>query len=161
VVVDNKSMVACFMKTWSGGKSNGSITNLSLSLYLFLHSATYDVQDAKIRGGAENISIQCVFAPGSQARGCHMKIRKTTVQVNKTRSGNLTEEQIVTGLTPGSYEVLIFDWEEDGSIATTPSHLDHVHLTGPADSSTPTSVSTTTGRRFLRRTVPITTIATK
>ena len=39
-----------------------------------------------------------------------MKIRNTTVQINKTRSGNLTEEQIVTGLTPSSYEVLIFDY---------------------------------------------------
>jgi len=119
------------------------------------------VQDAVIHVGGENISIQCIFARGSYARGCHVKIGNTTIPIMKPSDANRTVNKTMTGLTPGSYEVLIFDWEEDGSIATTPSHLDHVHLTGPADSSTPTSVSTTTGRRFLRRTVPITTIATK
>ena len=89
-----------------------------------------------------------------------MKIRNTAIQTNITRSGNQTEEEIVTGLAPGSYKIQIFDWEEDGSIATTSSHQDHVQVTGMVDSSTPTSVTTTAGRRVWRCVVPITTIAT-
>ena len=76
--------------------------------------------------------IQCVFAPGSQARGCRVEIRTSSIQMNITRSGSPlshTAEQTVTGLTPGSYEVFIFDWERDGSFASTPSYVGHVSLT--------------------------------
>ena len=64
-------------------------------------------------------------------------ITNIPIQVSITRSGNHTAKEIVTGLAPGSYEVRIFDWEEDGSIATTSSHQDHVQVT---------SVPTTAGR---------------
>ena len=98
------------------------------------HSATYDVQDVELHSGRENMSIQCVFASGSQARGCHLEIRNSSIQRNITRSGSpLSQiaEQTVTGLTPGSYEVFIFDWERDGSVASTSSYVGHVNVTGP------------------------------
>ena len=131
----------------------------------YKHSATYDVQYVKLHGGRENISIQCVFASGSQAGGCHVEIRNsstekiTSFSMNMTRSGNPlshTAEQTVTGLAPGSYEAFIFDWERDGSLSSTPSYVGHVNVTAfdlEVDTSTTSAPPTTRSR--------IVTIATK
>ena len=102
------------------------------SLTCSTNSATYDVQNVELHAGRENITIQCVFASGSQARGCHVEIRNSSIQMNIMRSGSPlshTAEQTVTGLTPGSYEVFIFDWERDGSLSSTPSYVGHVNVT--------------------------------
>jgi len=66
-------------------------------------------------------------------------IRNSSIQINVTRSGNPlshTAEQTVTGLIPGSYEVLIFDWESDGSFSSTPSFVGHAAIGEFADSFT-------------------------
>ena len=100
--------------------------------YSHTHSATYDVQDVELHGGRENISIQCVFASGSQARGCHVEIQNSSIQMNIMRSSSPQSqiaEQTVTGLTTGSYEVFIFDWERDGSVASTPSYVGNATVT--------------------------------
>ena len=97
--------------------------------------ATYDVQHVKLRDRGGNLSIQCVFASGSQAQGCHVEIRNSSIEVNITRSGRPLS---VTGLAQGSYEVLIYDWESDGSLSSTPSYTAHTNVSGPA---LPTSVS--------------------
>jgi len=103
--------------------------------YIIPHLATYDVQGAEIYGGIGTISIWCLFAPGSQAKGCHVEIGKTAIRINVPRlSGDpplQTAEQTVIDITPGSYAVLIFDWERDGSFSSTPSYVDHVNVTGP------------------------------
>ena len=94
------------------------------------------MQDVELYGGRENITIQCMFALGSQATGCHVEIRNPSIQMNITRSGSpLSQiaEQTVTGLTPSSYEVFIFDWERDGSVASTPSYVGHVNVTEQPD----------------------------
>ena len=112
-------------------------------------------------GGGENISINCVFASGSQARGCYVEIRNsstekiTSFSMNMTRSGNPlshTAEQTVTGLTLGSYEVFIFDWERDGSLSSTPSYVSHVNVTAfdlEVDTSTTSAPPTTTTSRIV------------
>ena len=132
----------------------------------YKHSATYDVQYVELHGGRENISIQCVFASGSQAGGCHVEIRNsstekiTSFSMNITRSGSPlsdSAEQTVTGFAPGSYEVLIFDWERDGSLSSTPSYVGHVNVTAfdlEVDTSTTSAPPTTTTSRIV-------TIATK
>ena len=114
------------------------------------HSATFDVQDVKLHGGTRNISIRCVFASGSQARGCHVEIRNSSIQRNIARRQS---EQTVAGLTPGSYEVFVFDWESDDTFPSTPSYVGHIivtnHLThvniSEVDNPT-TSILLTTGR---------------
>ena len=77
-----------------------------------------------------------------------MEIRNSSIQRNITRSGSPlsnTAEQTVYGLTPGSYEVLIFDWERDGTFASTPSHMSLVNVTEP-DSIISTTTTATTGK---------------
>ena len=90
-----------------------TMTVMSLS---HKNSATYDVQDAQLHGGRENISIQCVFASGSQARGSHVKISNSSVQININRNGDSqshTPEQTVTVLAPERlYEVFILTGRE-------------------------------------------------
>ena len=112
------------------------------------HSATYDVQGVKLNGGGRNISIQCVFASGSQARGCHVEIRNSSIQMNIMRSDNplsYTAEQTIGGLTPGSYEVFVFDWESDDTFPSVPSYVGHVNVTERTISTT-SFPQTTTGR---------------
>ena len=82
-----------------------------------------------------------------------MEIRNSFIQVYITRSGNplsQTAEQTVPALNPGSYEVLIFDWERDGSVASTPSYVGHVNITSPEPAVFTTSAppTKTTGRRI-------------
>ena len=63
-----------------------------------------------------------------------MEIRNSSIQMNITRSGSPlshTAEQTVIGLTPGSYEVRVFDWEGDGSLSSIPSYVGHVNVTEP------------------------------
>ena len=124
-----------------------TMTIISLS---HKHSATYDVQDAELHGGRANISIQCVFAFGSQARGCHVEISNSSVQININRNGDSqshTPEQTVTVPAPERlYEVFIFDWERDGSVASSPSYVGHVNVSAPEVLS---SVPPTTGKLLL------------
>ena len=128
------------------------------------HLATYDVQDAKICGERGSIFIKCVFASGSQARGCHVEIRHASMNITRNitvlRSGSPlshTAEETVNRLVSGSYEVFIFDLERDGVVTSTPSYEDIATVTGilTINSSAlpmPTTVtepdpSPTTGRR--------------
>ena len=141
------------------------------------HSATYDVQDVEICDERGNIFIRCVFAFGSQARGCQVVIRHALMNItrNITRSGNPlyhTVEETVNRLILGSYEVLIFDIERNGLVASTPSYVSNITVTGiltinpsEVDSSSALPVtktvtepdsSPTTGRRTM-----IVTTATK
>ena len=73
----------------------------------------------------------------------------TNSAMNITRSGSqqsYTAEQTMTGLTQGSYEVLIYDWESDGSIASTPSYEGHVSVNKPAYVTTSVSPTKTPSR---------------
>ena len=47
--------------------------------------------------------------------------------MNISRSDD-SQSQTVT-IAPGSYEVLIFDWEKNGSVASTPSYVGRVNVT--------------------------------
>ena len=89
--------------------------------FYFLFLATFDVQktDVKKEGGALNVT--CVFASGSQARGCFIVIwvvsdgpsysKSTEARRIKLDGGELQRDASVSfmGLKAGTYSVLIFD----------------------------------------------------
>ena len=78
-----------------------------------------------------------------------MEIRNSSIQINIARSGSpLSQiaEQTMTGLTTGSYEVFIFDWERDGSVASMPLYMANVNVTEHAIFTTSFPQTTTTGR---------------
>ena len=80
-----------------------------------------------------------------------MEIRNSSIQMNILRSGSPLSQiakETVTDLTPGTYKVFIFDWERDGSVASTPSYVGHVNVTGinhEVDTATTSAFPTTTG----------------
>ena len=144
------SPIFTFSFTYCMSEKQNRTYHISSNYFSVTHSATYDVQDVELQVGGENISIQCVFASGSQARGCYVEIRNISLNItmNITRSGSPLSQiakQTVTGLTPGSYEVFIFDWESDDSVASTPSY---VIVTDTATVGTTSTTSTTKGRRI-------------
>ena len=71
-----------------------------------------------------DISILCIFAKGSTARGCYILVFKETVVVSGTvataekstveMSFN-SSKYLVSNLTMGTYSILVFDVESDGS----------------------------------------------
>ena len=83
-----------------------------------------------------------------------MEIGNSSIQMNITRSGRPlsdSAEQTVTGLTPGSYEVVIFDWESDGSLSSTPSYVGHVNVSETAVFPTSVPPTETTGRPLYKQ----------
>ena len=83
-----------------------------------------------------------------------MEIGNSSIQMNITRSGSPlsnSAEQTVTGLTLGNYEVLIFDWERDGSLSPTPSYVGHVNVSETAVFPTSVSPTETTGRALYKQ----------
>ena len=83
-----------------------------------------------------------------------MEIGNSSIQMNITRSGSPlsnSAEQTVTGLTLGSYEVLIFDWERDGSLSPTPSYVGHVNVSETAVFPTSVPPTETTGRALYKQ----------
>ena len=71
-----------------------------------------------------DIGISCIFAKGSTARGCYILIFKDTVVVSGTvatvansavEMAPNSAEHLITGLTTGTYNILVFDVESDGS----------------------------------------------
>lgn len=79
-----------------------------------------------------SISVECIFAEGSLALGCHLLIQD--VAINQSVSRNATRSLLdnadahgssllapiaqyhESGLRSGQYIVLVFDLEEDGSV---------------------------------------------
>ena len=89
---------------------------------------TTDVQSVQIDRvvGTSNYSIQCGYVMGSDARGCVYSITGAGV----TESGNITradsEEGVIVELADAACysEVLVYDWESDGSTGTLPIRVD-------------------------------------
>ena len=74
----------------------------------------------------------------------------SSVQININGNGDSqshTPEQTVTVLAPERlYEVFIFDWERDGSVASSPSYVGQVNVSAPEVLN---SVPPTTGKLLL------------
>ena len=102
------------------------------------------------RGG--RISIICIFAEGSQARGCVVIISRRGAEPSVVNNFEASREQGIgnatasfTGLPAGIYSVVILDIESDGSIDRSKKSLyeEVVIIDGPvmtsATSPTPTT----------------------
>ena len=73
-----------------------------------------------------------------------MEIGDSFIEINITRNNDSqshTAEETATGLSPGSYEVLVFDWERDNSLSSTPSYVGHVNVAEVDQYQSPTTGS--------------------
>ena len=86
-------------------------------------SVTSDVQSVKICRveGTNYYVIQCSYVEGSDARGCVYSIMGGVGAIARSNSEGVTVElaDVIC-----YNEVLVYDWENDGSIGTLPAPLD-------------------------------------
>ena len=101
------------------------------------------------RGG--RISIICIFAEGSQARGCFVIISRLGTEPSVVKNSEASREQGIgnatasfTGLPAGIYSIAILDIEEDGSIESRESLYEEVVIIdGPVMTSAASPTPTT------------------
>ena len=92
--------------------------------YRIFNADTTDVQMSSAILTSDSVKIRCYFIVGSQSKGCHVKLetRKGTItSFNLTR---VAENNFVEGNFTVDAEtlvnIIVFDWERDGSIGSIP-----------------------------------------
>ena len=102
---------------------------LALSFVFMPFSVTTDVQNVNISqiGNTSNYSIQCSYVEGSDALGCAYTFSADGVEsVTGNISRNIIEGVIVELPDVSCFnEVLVYDWESDGTIGTLPVPVDN------------------------------------
>lgn len=94
-----------------------------------VHFSTFDVQDFDFSLYGETIHFTCVFAEGSQARGCNVQLLEgfTVFEQNiPRRCDNINTSTCLTAaisfsfrenaILPKAYTVKVFDWESNSEI---------------------------------------------
>ena len=111
-------------------------------VYFSFYAATYDTQEVQLTvQNDSDISILCIFAKGSTPKGCYILVFNRTVVVSGTvataekspveMSFN-SAKYLVPNLTMGTYSILVFDVESDGSFnpSQRPAFSAVVNVTG-------------------------------
>ena len=93
------------------------------NVLVFVFAVTTDVHTPIATVTAHSVSIQCSFILGSQSSGCFVVITSNNSTysryVARTPGSDVAEEKIMISEDPLNWMdlfVLVFDWEEDGSI---------------------------------------------
>lgn len=61
------------------------------------------------------VTVECNFIPGSQSRGCHVKMYNFSMNITRNPEHNSGQMKFQVDEVLLA-EILVFDWEEDGSI---------------------------------------------
>ena len=115
--------------------------------------ATFDIRGIEVGGQGGNINVTCIFARGSEAKGCMVSVTylanasESPVMKNADRrvvNGQLsqTASTVFTGLQNGTYMVIATDVEVDGSFDLGREAESQVVIIIDAQSSTSTPSST-------------------
>ena len=98
-----------------------------------------DVQDFKVEVNGTIVTVTCVLAPGSQARGCAVHLLSTTAniteEIERPDNETLTFSGHLSIIEGERFEVRVFDYEEDGSIGSlywstvVPAHISPSSIT--------------------------------
>lgn len=91
---------------------------------------TTDVQMSLATVGSDSVLIRCNFLTGSQSRGCHVKLEfysNITISFNIARvNGSDYAEDYYYDTCINRYfvNILVVDWERNGSIGSLPVPVD-------------------------------------
>ena len=84
-----------------------------------------------------SVTVQCNFISGSQCRGCYviLILNNSTYSyfIERASGSSSAEEEIVSiedFVNPLSLIILVFDWEEDGSIGNISINVDITRTEG-------------------------------
>ena len=96
------------------------------SIHILTPTGTFDVQTADITTpGPSSVEVTCYFAEDSQAKGCRVDFHSQ--EGNATCSmtidkGNELQAYGTFELPDGTYEILVYDIEADGSLSENPAY---------------------------------------
>jgi hypothetical protein len=94
---------------------------------LQLSLVTTDVQPSAAFVALDTVTIECLFIPGTLSKGCHVRLLGSDHSMkahNIVRIGGLDSVRKVLPATVAPADILVFDWERDGSIGNIPVPVD-------------------------------------
>lgn len=100
---------------------------------------TTDVELAMVRVMCTSVIVNCTFILGSQSKGCSVELSPVeTLNITRTKDSNTVQEEMVVPDITVVEEILVYDWEEDGSIGVLPVPT---HVDSSCSSTTPTTAA--------------------
>lgn len=98
-----------------------AINNVNVSSVIGTQEfTTADIQSSVAFLTSDSVLVQCCFIPGSQSRGCHVKLVYIDFMedYNIRRVNHVAQENFVIGANETVQDILVFDWEKNGSIGS-------------------------------------------
>lgn len=97
---------------------------------------TTDVQRSVVVLTPISVMVQCTFIPGSQSKGCHVKLigRDHSIRTHNIKrvDGLLSVQEFLIGEGDETPETIqVFDWESDGSIGNLSVPVQILRTAGP------------------------------
>ena len=106
--------------------------NLSCSI-LSIYAGTFDVQNIEfVENPLGQACMQCIFANGSNAKGCHIKLALEEIMAESKAYRNTSLPICFQVAEGGNYTLLVYDIEETTEISTQPAINETIAVTGPS-----------------------------
>lgn len=83
---------------------------------------TTDVQAARAIIQTDSVTIECSFLVGSQSKGCYVNLIlaniTTPLRIERVNGSNFVQLTYTLSVEEDLDEILVYDWESDGSIGS-------------------------------------------
>lgn len=103
-------------------------------IFTFTFTGTFDVQKITIENHPEQICVHCIYANGSNAKGCRIKLEEIMTELKTYR--NTSRPACFPLAEEGNYTLMVYDIEENETDETTevsvPAIIERIAIAGPS-----------------------------